>query len=167
MTKHILILVALIAAAIFFTDAGKHFTYSLLTGMVSNQAVPTIAPEELKTLEQPYVLLDIRTPEEYQVSHLQGARFVNYNTAKMEDLADIPKEARVVLYCAVGARSGNVGVKLQELGYTDVQHLQGGLFNWMNKGLPVYDAKGQTNHVHPFSSFWGFWLTEGEKVYEP
>jgi len=167
MLKRILLLLLFVAAAIFFTDIGKRYTYALLTSIVTNQSVPTIEPEELKDLQQPYVLLDIRTPEEYNVSHLQGARFVDYNTATVEDLADIPKNAKVILYCAVGVRSAKVGLKLQDVGYTDVHNLQGGIFNWVNKGLPVYDAKGQTNRIHGYTSFWGFWITNGEKVYEP
>ncbi|MBB6612577.1 rhodanese-like domain-containing protein [Pontibacter sp. Tf4] len=167
MTKRILLLVALIAAAILLTDTGKHYAYSLLTSMVANQKVPTIEPGELQALEQPYMLLDIRTPAEYEISHLQGARFVNYNTSKLEDLADIPKDAKLILYCAVGARSANVGVKLLDVGYTDVHNLQGGIFNWVNKGFPVFDAGGRTSRIHPYSDFWGFWLTNGEKVYEP
>ena len=166
MLKRILTLILLIAVAILFTDTGKHYAYTLLTSVVTNQSVPTIEAEELKDLQQPYTLLDIRTPEEYKISHLKGARFVNYNAAKMEDLADIPKNAKVIVYCTMGARSGNVGVKLQDLGYSDVHNLQGGIFNWVNKGLPVYDANGQTNRIHGYSGFWGFWLTNGEKVYE-
>ncbi|HEY4651562.1 MAG TPA: rhodanese-like domain-containing protein [Pontibacter sp.] len=167
MLKRILPLLVIIVAAILFTDIGRHYTYSLLTSIVSNQAVPTIAPDELSRLQQPYVLLDIRTPKEYEVSHLKGARFVNYSTAHVQDLTDIPKDARVILYCAVGARSANVGTKLQQLGYNDVQNLEGGIFSWVNKGLPVYDANGKTDRIHPYSGFWGFWLTRGEKVYEP
>ncbi|MBC5772910.1 rhodanese-like domain-containing protein [Pontibacter sp. KCTC 32443] len=165
MPKRILFILVVLAASIFFTDLGKNYAYSLITSTVSNQAVPNIDPEDLYALEQPYVLLDLRTPEEYEISHLKGTRFVNYNTFQVDDLADIPKDAKLILYCAVGVRSSKAGVALQEAGYTNVLNLRGGIFNWVNKGFPVFDAKGQTERIHAYSRFWGFWLTKGDKVY--
>lgn len=165
MQKRILYLLVFIVAAIVFTDLGKHYTYSLLTNIVTNQAVPNIDADDLYALKEPYVLLDVRTPEEYETSHLKGARFVNYNTFQVDALADIPKNAQVILYCSVGTRSSKVGVELQEAGYTNVLNLRGGIFNWMNNGFQVFDANGLTNRIHAYSRFWGFWLTEGVKVY--
>lgn len=167
MSKRILVLLVLIAAAITFTDVGKSYTYSLLTSVVTNQAVPAIAPEELDALPPPYVLLDVRTPEEYKVSHLKGARLVNHHSFRLSELKDIPKDKTVIVYCTVGFRSSKAGIKLQEAGYTDVRNLEGGMINWVNKGYPVFNAEGRTNRIHPYSGFWGFWLTNGEKVYEP
>ncbi|NDK56570.1 rhodanese-like domain-containing protein [Pontibacter fetidus] len=167
MPKRILFLLIFIIAAIVFTDLGKHYTYSLLTNIVSNKAVPNIDPEELHATEEPYVLLDVRTPEEYQVSHLKGAKVIDYNTFQADKMTDIPKDAQVVVYCSVGMRSSKAGLQLLEAGYKDVQNLRGGLFSWVNKGYPVFDANGQTNRIHAYSRFWSYWLTEGEKVYGP
>jgi rhodanese-related sulfurtransferase len=165
MPKRILFLLLFIVAAIFFTDIGKHYMYSLLTNVVSNQGVLSIDPEDLYTLEEPYVLLDVRTPEEYKISHLKEARFVNYTSFQVDALADIPKDARVVVYCSIGTRSAKAGIALLEAGYTDVHNLRGGIFSWVNNGYPVFDAKGQTDRIHAYSRFWGFWLTEGDEVY--
>ncbi|WP_162425850.1 rhodanese-like domain-containing protein [Pontibacter pudoricolor] len=167
MPKRILFLILFIVVAIVFTDIGKHYSYSLLTNIVSNQAVPNIDSEELYRLDKPYVLLDVRTPAEYKVSHIKGARHVNYNTFQVNDQADIRKDARVVVYCSVGVRSSKAGLQLLEAGYTDVQQLHGGIFNWVNNGYPVFDANGQTNRIHGYTRFWGYWLTEGVKVYGP
>ena len=165
MPKRILFLLVFIIAAIFFTDIGKHYTYNLLTNIVTNQAVTSIDPEDLYALDEPYVLLDVRTPEEYQISHLKNARFVNYNTFQVDEATDIPKDARIIVYCSIGTRSSKAGVELQSAGYTNVQNLRGGIFSWVNNGFPVFDAEGETNRIHAYSRFWGFWLTEGKKVY--
>lgn len=165
MPKRILFLLVFIVAAIFFTDYGKHYTYSLLTNIVTNQAVPSIDPEDFYALADPFVLLDVRSPEEFKTSHLKGARFVNYSTFQVDALANIPKDARVVVYCSIGTRSSKAGVALQEAGYTNVLNLRGGIFSWVNNGLPVFDAQGQTDRIHAYSRFWGFWLTDGVKVY--
>ncbi len=167
MYKRILSLVVIIAVAIFFTDYGKHYTYSLITNVVTNQAVPTIEPKELNRLEEPYILLDTRTPTEYKVSHLENARLVNSDAFKVSEVADIPKNTKIIVYCAVGTRSSKIGIELLDAGYTDVHNLRGGIINWMNEEYPVYDANGQTNRIHGYSKFWGFWLTNGEEVYGP
>ena len=130
--------------------------------------VPLIRPAALDSLQQqrPVVLLDVRSPEEYAVSHLPEARFVNYETFKLEEVQDIPKEAEVVVYCAVGYRSERVGEKLQQAGYQNVQNLYGGIFEWKNEGKEVVNRKGQpTDSVHTYNRRWSKWLERGEKVW--
>jgi 3-mercaptopyruvate sulfurtransferase SseA len=54
---------------------------------------------------------------------------------------------------------------LQQAGFTNVKNLYGGIFQWMNEKKPVYNHKGLTQQVHPYSRSWGIWLQRGEKVY--
>lgn len=136
---------------------------SMATNMASDE-VPTVKPGEfdLDTL----VLLDSRAREEFEVSHIQGARYVGYNDFDISTIADIPRDQPILIYCSVGYRSGKIGEKLQKAGYTNVQNLYGGIFHWMNEGLPVYKADTVTNQIHPYNEKWGKWLEKGEKVYE-
>ena len=143
--------------------------YALLLKSLYSNTVPVITPAQLSALEQQKmhpVLLDTRSEAEYQVSHLAGARFVNYDTFDPKQLKDVPKDAPIVVYCSVGYRSERVGEKLKQAGYTNVQNLYGGIFEWVNQGYPVYNAKGKTEKVHAYSHSWGLWLRKGEKVYE-
>ena len=82
------------------------------------QTVPLVQPSTLDSLRQTdsVVLLDTRSPEEYSVSHLPQARFVNYDTFRPEDISDIPADAEVVVYCAVGYRSERLGRRLRGRG---------------------------------------------------
>ena len=68
----------------------------------------------------PPVLLDVRTEEEWNVSHLPGARRVDPNASIEEVAAGMPKETPIVTYCAVGYRSGALATKLREAGFTNV-----------------------------------------------
>ena len=132
------------------------------------RTVPLIRPSALDSLEQerPVVLLDTRTPEEYAVSHLPNARFVDYDTFTPQEVDDIPKEAKVVVYCAVGYRSERVGEQLQEAGYEHVQNLYGGIFEWKNQGHDVVNPRGQpTDSVHTYNRRWSKWLERGVKVW--
>ncbi|GAA3600407.1 rhodanese-like domain-containing protein [Kribbella ginsengisoli] len=54
--------------------------------------------------------------------------------------SEFDPEARVILYCASGGRSALAGRTLQELGYTDVSHLDGGLKAWIAAGRPISGA---------------------------
>ena len=56
--------------------------------------------------------------------------------------------------------------KLKKAGYTKVFNLYGGIVEWVNQGLPVYDPQGNsTNKVHTYTKFWGKWLDKGVRVY--
>ena len=135
---------------------------------IYKNTVPLIRPSALDSLKKvrPVVLLDTRTPEEYAVSHLPDARFVNYETFTPENVRDIPKDAEVVVYCAVGYRSERVGEQLQEAGYQRVQNLYGGIFAWKNQGHEVINPQGHpTDSVHTYNRRWSKWLERGVKVW--
>ena len=64
-----------------------------------NHTVPLISSEELKqNLDQgePIVILDIRSREEYEVSHLANAIFIDYEDFKRSDVRDIPKDSEII-----------------------------------------------------------------------
>ena len=130
--------------------------------------VPLMQPSTLDSLRQTRstVLLDTRTPEEFSVSHLPDARFVDYDTFSPDEVQDIPKDAAVVVYCAVGYRSERVGEQLQRAGYRHVWNLYGGIFGWKNQGYGVINPQGQlTDSVHTYNRRWSKWLERGVKVW--
>ena len=130
--------------------------------------VPLIHPKTLDSLTQqrPVVLLDARSPNEFAVSHLPGARFVDYDRFKLDDVQDVPKDTDIVVYCAVGYRSERVGERLQDAGYRHVQNLYGGIFEWKNQGLEVVNPQGRpTDSVHTYNRRWSKWLKQGVKVW--
>ncbi|PVY41262.1 rhodanese-like domain-containing protein [Pontibacter virosus] len=143
--------------------------YDLVLRQLYSHNVDTISvvqvQQQLKQGIAP-LLLDTRSKDEYEVSHLPEARYVGYKDFDLSDLKDVPSNTHIVVYCAVGYRSEKIGDKLKEAGYTNVHNLHGGLFEWVNQGLPVYDEQGQTTKVHGYTRAWGIWLREGEKVYD-
>jgi rhodanese-related sulfurtransferase len=116
-------------------------------------------------LLQKAVLLDTRELEEYQVSHLKGARWVGYDDFSLERVKDIPKNQAVVVYCSIGARSQEIGKKLKSEGFNEVYNLYGGIFHWVNEEKTVYTRNSPTKKIHAYSKTWGIWLNKGEKVY--
>ncbi|MFD2784035.1 rhodanese-like domain-containing protein [Hymenobacter rubripertinctus] len=144
--------------------------YDRMLGVLYKHTVPVVQPAELAAAlqkkPQSVLLLDTRTPEEYQVSHLRDARFVDYDHYQQLDLSAIARTRPVVVYCTVGARSEQVGAWLRQQGFRDVRNLYGGIFQWMNDGQPVVNAQGPTTNVHPYSILWRPWLKTGNPVYK-
>ena len=142
--------------------------YVRLLRVLYRNTVPTMLPATLADeLRQPTapLLLDVRTPAEYKVSHLHGARFVNFDSIRTTTFADLDHSQPVIVYCSVGYRSERLGERLHALGFQNVRNLYGGLFEWVNQGYPVYNAQGVTANVHPYSPMWSPWLQRGHKVY--
>ena len=108
------------------------------------------------------VLFDVRTPEEFAVSHLEGAVRVDPAIDAAGFLAQhaaLVKGKTAVFYCSVGVRSSKLTARvadgLKAAGATSAAELRGGIFAWGGEGRPLVDAKGGTDKVHGYDSTWG------------
>lgn len=102
---------------------------------------PPIAPAELAdrlAAGTAPVILDVRSPEEYEAGHIPGAVNVPHDqlAAQLESL-DLPKSSEVVLHCERGGRAREAEEVLNEAGYSHVRDLSGHMQVWRAKGLPV------------------------------
>ena len=109
---------------------------------------------------QPPVLLDVRTEAEWKVSHIPRARRVEPGATVDTAVPDVPKNAALVTYCAVGYRSGDLATRLRAAGFTNVKNLDGGIFEWANEHRPLVHDDEPVSHVHPYNEFWGRLLTK-------
>ena len=126
---------------------------------------PVIDVPQLAKERKP-VLLDARPAEEYDVSHIAGARRVGFGDFDLSRVKDLPKDTAIVVYCSVGYRSEKVTEKLMKAGFTNVKNLYGGIFEWVNTGNTVVDDAGKrTDRVHAYNKSWSRWVTKGVKVY--
>jgi rhodanese-related sulfurtransferase len=107
------------------------------------------------TNRPPPLLLDVRQPEEYAVSHLAGARRVD--PAAKPDLVKslAPTNRPVVVYCSVGYRSSELAQRLIKAGVTNVFNLEGSIFQWANEDRPLVNEQGAAARVHPYNERWG------------
>lgn len=104
----------------------------------------------------PPILIDVRRQQEYDLSHLPGARHLR--TVAAIQGAGIEPEATLVLYCSVGYRSARLAEQLQGAGYTRVFNLEGSIFEWFNQGHPVVADGEPVQRVHPYDRIWGLLL---------
>ncbi len=126
----------------------------------------SIASAKAKLGDENVYFLDTRETNEFNVSHIQNARCVGYDHFKMSSVANIPKDAEIIVYCSIGARSQTIGEKLKKAGYTNVKNLYGGFFHWCNLDAPMVNTKGEkTMRIHGYSKDWGKWIRKGTVVY--
>ena len=127
-------------------------------------AVTHIAADEVARLmtEKTAVIFDVRTPEEFAVSHLDGA--VRIDPAAdaavfLKEHGTSVKGKTAVFYCSVGVRSSKLTARvadgLKAAGAAASGELKGGIFAWAGDARPLVDAKGPTDKVHGYDSSWG------------
>ena len=111
-------------------------TVMLLAGCGASEKTNSyrqITMEEAVTMmaeEESYILLDVRTREEYADKHIPGAVCIPNETIGSEEIPELPdKEQLILVYCRSGNRSKQASAKLAELGYTNVVEF-GGINDW-------------------------------------
>jgi len=83
-------------------------------------------------------LVDVRTPDEFNSGHLEGARNINIASPQFEaETGTLNKAEPVYVYCAVGGRSAKAASALKEQGFLQVYDLTGGITAWKNAGKKV------------------------------
>jgi len=89
------------------------------------------------------VLVDTREPHEFAEAHLEDAELIPPSevAARIDEVAP-DTEQRLILYCRSGNRSARAAEELQQLGYSNVASVAGGIVEWQEQGLPVVEPEG-------------------------
>ena len=92
-----------------------------------------ITPDEAKSLmdtEEDYIILDVRTEEEYNEAHIDGAILIpDYTIKEKAESILTDKDQLILVYCRSGRRSKNASSDLVSLGYTNIKEF-GGIIDW-------------------------------------
>lgn len=140
-------------------------TVSRLHPVENMEAAALLDSIASETIRDRLVMFDVRKAEEFEVSHLEGAVHVDPEIsadAFLELHRDLLKDRTAVFYCSVGYRSSILVERIAKANSDSMRlvNLRGGLFQWYNDGLAVYDSAGVTDKVHPFSAYWGRLLVD-------
>ena len=118
----------------------------LLTGCGAEDA-PTyrqVSSDEAAAMmasESDYLILDVRTREEYEQSHIPGAVCVPNESIGSGELSALPRKDQLILvYCRSGNRSKQAAQKLADAGYTNIVEF-GGILSWT--GETVSGSEGE------------------------
>lgn len=84
------------------------------------------------------LLLDVRTPQEFEERHLANALNININGDDFEgQIEKLDKNKTVFVYCLSGARSTTAAGILAKKGFKNIYNLEGGILAWVNAGNPI------------------------------
>ena len=83
------------------------------------------------------VYFDCREPQEYNLGHIPGAVFIPRGQMETKVEAVIPRDRKVVIYCASGNRSALAAETMMQMGYSDVASMSDGFRGWVNAGGDV------------------------------
>lgn len=93
-----------------------------------------ITAEQLKA-ELPNVkLVDVREPEEYAESHIEGCVLIPLDEIQNRAEKELDKNADIVLYCAHGVRSMHALMAMKMMGFQKLRSLEGGICAWQEQG---------------------------------
>lgn len=117
----------LVSSFIFLSCAKQNAT--------AQEIKPKDFAEKIKTTENAQIL-DVRTPDEFASEHIDNAKNANWNGDDFETkVAAYDKSKPVFVYCLSGGRSKKAAAKLNQLGFTTVYELEGGMMNWKAEGM--------------------------------
>jgi rhodanese-related sulfurtransferase len=85
-----------------------------------------------------FVLLDVRTPDEFDAGHIENATLLDFYSATFsEDLDKLDKNKTYLVYCRTGSRSRSATDIMMELEFKDVYNMLGGIVQWQAEGYPL------------------------------
>ena len=86
--------------------------------------------KEIMDTQEGYIILDVRTQEEYAQEHIPGALLLPLDDVKQNANVVLPdKDQLILVYCRSGRRSKTAAQTLAELGYTNIKEF-GGIIDW-------------------------------------
>ena len=85
-----------------------------------------------------YILVDLRTAEEYESGHIQDAvNFDFYSESFQKEILSFDKNSSIILYCRTQNRSIKTANYLKDNGYKEITVLEGGITSWVKNGNDI------------------------------
>ena len=102
------------------------------------QSIKLLSVDEVRSLltDGRAVLVDIRSPQEYQEEHIAEAQLTPLDTIH-EAKISVTAGQTVIFHCRVGGRTAHASAILANLGFESIAILDGGLDAWKAAGAPV------------------------------
>ncbi len=91
------------------------------------------------------VLLDVRTKEEFEHEHIDGAINMDfYGKNFREELNALARDKIYIIYCRTDRRAGNTLPVMRNLGFREVYYLEGGMVEWKRRNMPAVREEALT-----------------------
>lgn len=120
------------------------FLPSLLAAQDAGAGYRNLSPAEARESiakrsgDPGFVLLDVRTPKEFEAERIEGAVMVDYlSPAFREEMGKFDRNKTYLVYCRTGNRTEGALKAMRELGFANLFHLEGGITKWKEAGFPT------------------------------
>ena len=130
------------------------FTAFLLNSCTSGQTksgeakLSAIEFSEIINATENAVIIDLRTPEEFEKGHIKNALNLNWDGTEFEQqLATLDKIQPIFVYCLSGGRSSDATNKMRKEGFENVVEMPGGMMEWRSKDLPETRKKADIQEM--------------------
>ena len=137
--KKILFMAGLVAVACAFL-----LRPSFLYAQGAASVYPNLSPSEARELigkrsgDPGFVLLDVRTPKEFEEERIEGAVMVDYRSPSfLNEMAKLDRSKSYLVYCRTGNRTNGALKVMRELGFLNVYEFAGGITKWKEAGFPT------------------------------
>jgi phage shock protein E len=139
--QHVILFSSLLFSSYLFAQEKKERVDPTIKGETQKKPIIDSIEVSLKLLRKikkgKVILIDVRTPEEYQAGHLKYSQNIDYKKEDFKTQIDkLNKKTPVYLYCRTGNRSSKSADILKDLGFTTVYNI-GGFEYLKNAGLPI------------------------------
>ena len=85
-----------------------------------------------------FIILDIRTPREFDAGHIKGARNIDfYAQSFANEFRGLDREKTYLIYCRSGNRSGQIMGAVEKMHFKQVFHMRSGLVDWVGQGFKL------------------------------
>lgn len=90
-------------------------------------------PKYQVLMEQGYTIIDVRTPEEYQEEHIEGAQNIDIGSESfVTEIQEFSRSDTLLVYCRSGRRSLYAAQVMVSFGFQKIYDLEGGFLNWIS-----------------------------------
>jgi rhodanese-related sulfurtransferase len=110
----------------------------------TTQIIEDITPQEAyasiqENQDNPdFVIIDVRTPEEFADGHIEDAINIDFYSETFQDELNIlDKDKSYLIYCRSGRRSASALAIMEELNFREAYNMMGGIIQWQAEGLPT------------------------------
>ena len=139
--KQLAVILLITLITVFIFTGCKHSADDKTDG--DKKTYRQVSPEEAAAMmeeETDYIILDVRTQEEYETAHIPGAICIPNETIGTDDIPQLPdKDQLILVYCRSGNRSKQASEKLAKQGYTNIVEF-GGINSWTGETVSGSEA---------------------------
>ena len=121
-----------------FVMALAIFSFLQVTSAADAKNITVDEAAKLLKTDTNVVVLDVRTPREFEAGHIKGATNINFNDKEFaRRVAALDKNKTYIVHCAAGGRSAKACEQIKTMDFKNMLHMNQGFNAWKEAGKPV------------------------------